>query len=302
MTRPHNRHRIRIPLTVASTTLIAAIVLAGCATSQFAPQDAPPAFDHIHGLAFDPADDQLTVATHEGVYKLNEGQDETSTVSGPIGDLDIDAMGFTLVNGVAYASGHPGPNTPARFGSPHLGLITSTDQGENWTSIALTGAVDFHAIAIDRYKPETIYGLSSSDSTVYRSDDSGKNWAKGAQLTARDIVAPYDSSGIVYATTDAGLARSSDGGATFEVIQDAPALFILTNDGTHDGRLVGVDTAGNIWRQISGNQWSQEGEVEGAPQAITMEPGTSRLVAADDRGIAITEDYGRTWTVLQPAS
>ncbi|MFD1716138.1 F510_1955 family glycosylhydrolase [Amnibacterium flavum] len=291
----------RFHLAAASSLVLAALILTGCSTDETPEASAQEAFAHIHGLAFDPHDDQLAVATHEGIYKLDDDAD-TLTVSGPIGDLDIDAMGFTLVNGTAYASGHPGPNTPQSFGAPHLGLISSTDQGETWTTVSLAGAVDFHALAVDRYKPETIYGLSSSDSTVYRSDDAGNSWQKGAELTARDLAAPPNSSGNVYATTDAGLARSSDGGATFQLVPDAPALFLISNDGAQDGRLVGVDTDGVIWRQSAGEGgWVQEGTVEGNPQAMTVEPSTTRLVIADDRGIAVTEDYGRTWSILQPA-
>lgn len=275
-------------------------MLTGCSTGGETPEaSAREAFAHVHGLAFDPHDDQLTVATHEGIYKLDG---DAFTVSGPIGDLDIDAMGFTLVNGTAYASGHPGPNTPESFGSPHLGLIRSTDQGKTWSTLSLAGDVDFHALAVDRYNPEIIYGLSSSDATVYRSDDGGNSWEKGAELMARDLAAPTGSSGAVFATTDAGLARSSDGGATFQLVPDAPALFLITNDGSQDGRLVGVDTEGNLWRQSVGDgAWTPEGAVEGVPQAMTVEPGTTRLVVADDRGIVLTEDYGRTWSVMEPA-
>lgn len=301
MTAHHISHK-HVRLFAALAAIPIAVTLTGCSAGQATSAGTTPdAFEHVHGIAFDPNDDQLTIATHEGIYKLQDTSTNMPAASGPVGDLDIDAMGFTLVDGTAYASGHPGPNTPQSFGTPNLGLISSSDQGKTWTTLSLAGVADFHALAVDPDNSKTILGLSSSDATVYRSDDGGISWDRGAALTARELAIPANSSGTVYATTDTGLARSKDGGFTFQPVPDAPALFLITSDGAQDGRLAGIDTEGNIWRETREGGWTQEGTIVGTPQAMAAIPGTTRLVIADDRGISSTEDYGRSWDILVPA-
>ncbi|MDQ2636206.1 MAG: hypothetical protein M3Y83_04925, partial [Actinomycetota bacterium] len=65
-----------------------------------------------------------------------------ASIEGPLGGLDFDPMGYTIADGIAYASGHPGPTTPESFGRPNLGLITSGDGSQTWNNVSLTGTTD----------------------------------------------------------------------------------------------------------------------------------------------------------------
>lgn len=253
----------------------------------------PATFEHIHALVPGPDDGALLVGTHEGLYRLVIGGSGSATTEGPIGGLDFDPMGFTLAAGTAYASGHPGPTTPDTFGSPNLGLITSSDLGETWTNVSLTGETDFHGLAVIAVPdgPPQVFGLDPSKERLQRSLDGGATWDDGAELVARDIIALGD---LLYATTPAGLQVSEDAGLTFRVDADAPQLYLLSTD--QNGNVAGVDTSGTVWALSASQNWASGGTVEGTPQALAIH-GT-RIYVADDRGISFTDDVGASWIVL----
>lgn len=218
-------------------------------------------------------------------------------MSGPIGGLDIDAMGFILSDEVVYASGHPGSETPETFGSPHLGLIRSHDPSLSWVNVSLTGTTDFHDLTVTPGHHKRIYGLDSSSGTVRKTDD-GQTWTDGAALAARDILAPDENPDLLYATTEEGLAVSSDGAESFILDPLAPFLYLIAPGG-YDW-LVGIDVNGALWyQQLDGGPWSQGGFAVGVPQALTVDTVNDRVIIADDRGIVATDDYGETWEVLR---
>lgn len=278
---------------VAATMLLTGCSPAGTPAADLAAPSAPM-FEHIHELVPDPGDGTLLVATHEGLYRLTIGVDGSAAAVGPVGGLDFDPMGFTLADGIAYASGHPGPTTPATFGSPNLGLITSTDVGQTWTNVSLTGQTDFHGltVATSGGGDPRVFGYDASAGRIERSFDGGATWSAGAALDARDLLADGDQ---LYATTAEGLAVSDDDGATFTVDPDAPGLFVIAGDGT--GTLAGIDTTGTIWTRSAGQDWVSGDTTDGTPQAFAVD-GT-RIYVADDRGIAYTDDAGAIWVVLQ---
>lgn len=292
--RTTNGARVIALVSALGATIAAAVLVSGCSTQPVADQPAAPVtFEHIHALVAGQEDGSLLVGTHEGLYRLSIDSGNTATAVGPIGGLDFDPMGFTLADGTAYASGHPGPTTPNAFGSPNLGLITSTDLGATWTNVSLTGVTDFHGLTVmvSGGGPPQVFGLDPSKERIQRSLDGGLTWGDGAELVARDILAVGDQ---LYATTPDGLEVSEDGGVTFRVESTAPPLYLVAAD--QDGTIAGVDTSGTVWTRSAGQTWTSGGAVEGTPQALAVD-GT-RIFVADDRGISSTDDVGATWTVL----
>ncbi len=274
----------------------ATVLLTGCSPTATAPPSANGAgamFEHIHELVVDPSDGTLLVATHEGLYRLTVGNDGSAQAVGPIGGLDFDPMGFTLIDGIGYASGHPGPTTRGTFGSPNLGLITSTDL-ENWTNVSLTGVTDFHGLtaATTAGGDPRLFGYDGSRQRIVTSLDSGNSWSDGAELAARDILAVGES---LYATTADGLSVSTDNGKTFTIDTAAPTLYVVAAD--PNGTIAGVDTTGTLWTRAPGQGWTQGHTVAGTPQAVAVDG--DRLYVADDRGIAYTDDAGAAWVALQ---
>lgn len=288
--------RILVRSAALAAVATATVLLTGCSpAAATAPHEPDAKFKHIHELVADSRDGTLLVATHEGLYRLTLAAGGSATVAGPLGGLDFDPMGFTLADGIAYASGHPGPNTPSTFGSPNLGLITSTDL-ETWTNVSLTGQTDFHGLTVATGDgAPRVFGYDGAAQRLQRSLDGGATWSAGAKLTARDIVAVDD---LLYATTATGLAKSNDDGVTFTVDPAAPALYLVAADS--GGTLAGIDTAGVLWARAAGKAWVRGNPVVGTPQAFAVEG--SRAYVADDRGISYTDDNGANWTVIHLGS
>ncbi|MFP5282912.1 MAG: hypothetical protein ACLGIF_05620 [Actinomycetes bacterium] len=96
---------------------------------------------HVHGVAVNPADAKVYLATHDGLFRY----DRTGPKQvGPV----IDLMGFTVAGpNHFYASGHPGPGVDL---PQPVGLIESTDAGRSWTPLSRQGESDFHTLAASK--------------------------------------------------------------------------------------------------------------------------------------------------------
>ncbi|MEO6941701.1 MAG: sialidase family protein [Terrimesophilobacter sp.] len=275
--------------------LTATLFLSGCSATD-APGTRPSsttAFEHIHKIEAGHLDGVLLIAAHDGLYRLAIGQDGDALVAGPIGDFDFDLMGFATAGKTTFASGHPGPKTAGTFGTPNLGLITSTDLGKTWINVSLTGVTDFHALTASAGEgtDTRVFGIDTGKQRILRSMDGGTTWSEGAEINARDILAVGRQ---LYATTPDGLAVSEDNGTSFVVDSTAPDLYLVAAD--QAGTLAGVDVHGNVWTRDAGGLWTTRGAVTSTPQALAVNG--KRIYVADDRGIAFSDDKGETWTIL----
>ncbi|PZU43738.1 MAG: hypothetical protein DI566_13920 [Microbacterium sp.] len=273
-------------ITAAAVAAAAGLLLTGCTSTPTAISAPAPdtGLGHVHGIV-DLGGSTVLLGTHIGLYTLTD----TGDISGPLGDADFDAMGLTADGDVLYASGHPGPNTPAELGEHNLGLIRSTDAGTTWEPVAFTGQEDFHVLtAGDR----AIHGIGSSSITIRTSTDGGTTWIDGAELPAADLTVTTD--GTLYAATRQGLQESRDAGATFDLVADAPPLYLVEADFT--GGLVGVDTDGTLWRLTGTGSWDSVGAATGTVQALGNADGA--VVLVDDRGVVWI--HGTETTVVLP--
>lgn len=242
---------------------------------------------HIHGLGVNPADGTLFAASHHGLFRVT-GKGAPEQVAGRTQDF----MGFTVVGPDHFlGSGHPGPGDTEQ--PPNLGLIESTDAGESWRSVSLSGEVDFHAMEA---KHDRVYGFDSQTGQVMVSDDQ-KSWDRRARQPLADIAVSPDDADTVLATTEEGVARSTDGGRTFVVPDGSPTLVFV--DWPDAKRLAGVAPDGAV--QVSadgGTTWSARGSVNGQPQAI-LAHGKSEVYVATEEAIHRSTDGGKTFEVFQ---
>ena len=285
--------RMRISRALAGPLLVMAV--AGCSTvgapsssqqardpAQLAPSSGLPS-EHVHGVAFNPADDKVYLATHDGLFRY----DTTGPVQiGPV----IDLMGFTAAGpDHFYSSGHPGVGVD--MPNP-VGLIESTDAGQTWSALSRQGQTDFHALTASK---SGVVGFDGS--AVLRTTD-GKSWTTLEPPVATHALATSPSGSTILATSRSGPARSTDSGTTWTVHPEAPLLqFVHFAD---DQAVVGVAPDGRVFVSTdAGATWDQRGGVGQPPQAITSRTqpdGQLEILVVTPDALMRSSDSGSSFT------
>lgn len=247
---------------------------------------------HVHGLGVNPADNALFIATHTGLYRVGEGERKAERVA----DRFQDTMGFTIVGPNRFlGSGHPDLNEAQEKNLPsHLGLIESTDEGENWESISLLGEADFHVL---RFAGERVYGYDASNDRLLVSSDRGRSWSeleKPGPIV--DLaVDPAGSRRMVVASSgglEEGLFESRDGGESWNRVSEAVGLLAWPD------RLYLIAGGGEVFASSDGGRRLEgQGEIGGQPAALVAEGPRELYAALHDGTIKRSTDGGTTWTV-----
>ncbi len=262
---------------VVSAALVA---LAGCSTT---PDNGPPlpeGLSHIHALVTNPADESLLAATHEGVFRIEDGS------ATRVGKGRQDTMGFAARGPDSfYASGHPAPDAG---GQPRLGLIGSSDGAKTWTEVSLGGEADFHALAPTE---DGVYGVNSLTSRLMHSVD-GSTWTDLIGGNFYDIATdPKDLKKLLLTTPD-GLQTYERGGEPQTVPKTAGIALI---EWTTDGTIVGLKVDGRVVTSTDGgHRWTASGKVaQGDVQALGANG--DAIQVATTTGIFTSTDSGKTW-------
>ncbi|MCZ7379833.1 F510_1955 family glycosylhydrolase [Micromonospora sp. WMMC250] len=240
---------------------------------------------HVHGLGVNPADGQLYVATHHGVFRL------PGTAADRVGDGRQDTMGFTVTGPDEFlASGHPAPDED---GPAHLGLIHSNDAGRSWQALSLAGQADFHLL---RFSGGVVYGLDSSSGALMASSDR-MTWETRSTLEAYDLAVDPHRPGTLLASTEKGLRRSTDGGRTWTPAGGPPAMLLHWSA----RELVAIMADGTLVRSVdAAATWSSTpGRTPGAPAALTVYENVIYLATRDGR-VLRSSDAGVTWQPMLP--
>ncbi len=238
---------------------------------------------HVHAAGFDPADGALVLATHDGLYRYDSAGEPQQV--GPAMDL----MGFTVAGpGSYYASGHPEPGSDL---PQPMGLVSSTDAGATWSEVSRGGTSDFHALtAADG-------GVIGFDGLLRASAD-GRRWA-----TLSPPVTPFSLAGapaarLVLVTSQDGLVRSGDAGATWARVDAAPPLQVAAV--VDEAGAVGVTPAGEVAvSEDGGVSWQLRGDVGGSPQAVGARRSASgelEVVVVTGSGLVASTDGARAFT------
>ncbi len=248
-----------------------------------------PGVVHVHGLGVDPGDGALYAATHSGLFRIPD-----NGTAQRIANRYQDTMGFTVTGpGRFLGSGHPDPREDD-VRPPLLGLIESTDRGQSWQRLSLHGKADFHTLQAAHGR---VYGYDSTSGTFMVSGDE-ENWDRRSELGLRDFaVSPADPD-LVLATTERGLARSDDGGRSWNTVASAGTLAALAWPAA--ASLYGVTPDGTVADSADGGaSWSARGNIGGEPEAMTVDVRGGQevlYVAAAERGILASRDGGATFT------
>lgn len=246
--------------------------------------DAAPV--HVHGLGVNPADDSLFIATHTGLFRSAPGEQTAERV----GNSLQDTMGFTVAGEDTFlGSGHPGPG---EVGPPLLGLIRSTDAGQSWEPVSLSGEGDFHALEGAHGR---VYGFDSANGRLMISDDGGETWEeRDPPEPLLDLaVHPSDPQRLV-ATGERGVYASEDDGETWRPLGGEVGFVTWPAE----DRLYLAGVTGRV--QMSedlGRSWAEVGTVGAQPAALLATSGEELYAALADGTVKQSIDGGSTWTV-----
>jgi uncharacterized protein (TIGR03437 family) len=229
-------------------------------------------------------------------------------VDGPGGPWqNLYGSGFNSVT--ALSSDPRDPNTI--YAVADTGLVRSTDAGVTWTALAQPAAT-IYAVAVDPTASNVLYAATYANG-VSKSVDGGATWTPSnngippwadGEITAFNVWVDPRQPNVVFAATFAGLARSGDGGATW---QTNTQLNQLARNG---GMAFDPNTPGLIYLGgFSGLQRSADDGVTWTsmpgPTTAPVEvdsiaidprhPGTL-YVSTPSSGISQSVDGGNTWT------
>lgn len=267
------------------------LVLAGCSNAgppAVEPSPNASALNHVHGISVDPESSKILLATHDGLY------DATADQAVKVSDSTIDLMGFTATAepGTFYASGHPGPGSS--LPNP-VGLIQSTDAGKTWEPVSRTGESDFHALTVSGNSIVAFDGQ-------LRTTAEGTNWSTSMATFVPAVLAGSPASTVVLATTEDGLQRSTDSGATWQAVPQSPIIqFAAIAASTHKAptKAIGVEPNGTVHvSPDAGTTWAPAGKIGGQVQAVTAvesETGELKIWAATTTGVQVSTDEGVTF-------
>ena len=245
---------------------------------------------HVHGLGIDPADGALFVATHTGLYRVEQGERKAER----LGEGYQDTMGFTIVGPNRFlGSGHPDINEAREKQLPPLlGLIESTDAGETWEPVSLLGEADFHVL---RFAGSRVYGYDATNDRLLASRDRGRSWQqleKPGPLI--DLAVDPANERRIVATTEEGLFESRAGGASWRRVSKAVGLLAWPAP----RRLYLVAGGGQLFASRDGGRSLRHlGKIGGQPAALLAHDSDELYVALHDGTIKRSTDGGTMWVV-----
>ncbi len=216
--------------------------------------------------------------TERGVFRSTDGGRSWQNVLNKGPDIGAVDLAFQSENPQEiYAAMWQARRPPwSQYGpieGPRSGLYKSTDAGDHWTQLTgnglPTGAWRRVGVAVARGTGgRRVYAVidTSTGSGLFRSDDSGKSWARVSNDSRIDSRAWYFSNvtvdpnnpDIVY-LPNVAVYKSVDGGKNFTVLKGAP--------GGDDYHFLWVDPLNS-----------------------------ARMILASDQGTSISVDTGKTWT------
>ena len=217
---------IGLALTVSVGIIVFMTTSASKNNTSFISQNLTGNWMDIHGLGVYPSeegndDGPLYLATHNGLFKKDKGNNSSTSGWVEVGNDKSDFMGFTInpdKEGVMYSSGHP-------QSGGNLGFRISNDYGATWQDVSDVTApspIDFHTMTIGN-EPEIIYGSSGMGDNIYTSSDEGKTWTTTNPPNGERVItlaANQSNSNIVYAATTNGLFSSMDQGKSWQKIDN----------------------------------------------------------------------------------
>ena len=220
------------------------------------------ALDHVHAAVY--VDGRLLIGTHTGVAEADLDSGEVSRR----GASQDDFMGLAGSSDLLVASGHPGVGSAL---PDPVGLLRSTDGGETWETVSLTGEIDFHALAIDG---DRVAGSATAGELLY-SEDAGGSWTAIAQGEFTSL-AWFD--GRLWIADGSTLSSWMPGDDAPAPVAEAAGFLVAA---ATDGSILWVlQPDGSLLATADGAAWTPAGSVSEAA-ALAASPSAAYVVTPD---------------------
>ena len=167
----------------------------------------------IRAIAVDPSDSETIYIGMAGGASLVERRVQKSTDGGetwfPV-DSGLNETGSYRAIAIA-------PSDPQVLytGGGWKGVYRSVDGAASWTNI--NPDITVVAIAVDPVDPNTVYVASTA---VHKTTDGGASWTASPDIDPQALAIDPENREVLYAGTDDGVLRSTDGGVTWADFSD----------------------------------------------------------------------------------
>ncbi|MBN8424375.1 hypothetical protein JF531_07555 [Microbacterium esteraromaticum] len=252
---------------------IVALVVTGCAAAQSGEPDATAKIEHIHGIAEDPRGDDLLVATHNGIFTVtpegnisgpigshdfdamgftvagdtlfasgHPGERTPAELGSPnLGIIRSDDYGLNwspiALNGTTdfHVLTAAPDGTLYGIASSGIDLLSSTDDGESWSTHAPIAAADLAATESGLY--------AATEEGLLVSTDGGDTFIPVADAPVLYALEPRTDGTLVGAGTD-GFVWAQDKNGTWQQLE--PLVGAVQALNTIDDRIILVDDRGVV--------------------------------------------------------
>jgi len=231
--------------------------------------------------------------------------------------------GLGRVNCVAFS---PVDTTTLYIGAASGGVWKTTDLGKTWTPLGdFNMALGVADIVVENEGGQDIVYLGTGDKDhwdtysvgVLKSTDGGKTWQKtGLTWKYTDYAMVYrilkdpDDDNTLYVSTNKGLYKTTDAGATFQRIDAHHFREIEFNPDNKNIMYAGDSWGGIFYSTDGGSSWTQvvdKSQNSGGRVAIAVSADSANvvygLIANSDNnglfGVYRSNDYGHNFSVVQ---
>jgi hypothetical protein len=281
----------------SARTKIASTVPFTAPSTRLVDGSRPP---YITGLAVNPADRSLLLATNRGLYRISADGRHAQAIAararagrrvGSFGER-VSSLAFVHA-GELLGSGHP--NGSARDLPPFLGVLESLDSGRDWTATARVGFSDLHVLVVSG---STVYGFDTLLGGVVASYDSGRTFVERSAPPGAFVldmaIDPHANRRLI-ASTESAIFSSPDGGSTWRRISSGVGSHLAWAA----GGLYRADADQSV--QISsdgGVSWRPVGKLPRTPGKLVEVADGTLYAALVDGSIVTSRDAGRSWKAL----
>lgn len=190
----------------------------------------------------------------------------------------------------------------ALLGGEYTELYRSTDAGRNFATI---GGED-RILMIGEGDSGLLFGLNELEDSrsVVRSADDGVSWQAFPSETLGSIDDLFvRGAQTLYALASGRVARSDDGGESFEFLTEpAPALDLISPRLLVDAHeTLYVFTDAELWRRHAGDARWYSSPIPGFPEDVLILPDNT-LFSTTDTGLLRSTTYGDDWEPLDALS